>query len=467
MAQNGISINLLADVREAVRGADNVADAMDQIADVLKDISREGDRSTDRMERDFKGVQREVDDTADAIKAKMRAAYKSVKDDSGETTTRAKQDLGELKNEALQNASETLSSFDGSIQGIADGIQGTFGGIVSSLGPAGAIGGALAAVGIGLGVALFEKSQEEAEKTREKVAELAAELLETGDAGGRSLEQITDRLQEIATTTEEGEISLSKLRSEARKAEVDYKSLTAAILDGGKDSIKVQEDILKKIGEEAAEYQRSGKLFDAPAAEKAAAQRTVYEALQKNIEIVKQAADTEQAWLEAGGQEYRDKAAQVSAINDAYDDAAGAVDDFLNEESGVFDVSKYINAMRKREKALTDYKDTLAQADLSPEAKRFLNEQGVESAALMVAGYKSASPKQRAELNRIWSEAGSESSGAFARSFDKSLPSTMGRSKVEFTADLKQVYRDLRSIKAPRIVVPADVIVRTRGRQLG
>ena len=54
---------------------------------------------------------------------------------------------------------------------------------------------------------------------------------------------------------------------------------------------------------------------------------------------------------------------------------------------------------------LRDYQDTLAASELS-RGKDFLNSQGADAAAAFLAGYQAATPEQRAELNRIWTEAG-------------------------------------------------------------
>lgn len=204
MVQNGISINLLADVREAVRGADNVADAMDQIADVLKDISREGDRSTDRMERDFKGVQREVDDTADAIKAKMRDAYRSVERSSDDAGDAAKRDFGKMgdnvssfRDEAVQNFSEVASSFTGDLDDMADGVQGLTGGLASALTPG--IGIPLAVLGAAAG-AWYQAWKDNQEKVNAEIEEWVDAFIE--GSGKIDEQRILSGVQEYLTDTE-------------------------------------------------------------------------------------------------------------------------------------------------------------------------------------------------------------------------------------------------------------------------
>jgi hypothetical protein len=86
-------------------------------------------------------------------------------------------------------------------------------------------------------------------------------------------------------------------------------------------------------------------------------------------------------------------------------------------------VGAYIKAMQAREKALRSYQKTLAEAELTPEARKFLESQGQDSAAAFLAGYKRATPKQRAELERIWTEAGKQDSGSYTTALTDSFSS--------------------------------------------
>ena len=119
------------------------------------------------------------------------------------------------------------------------------------------------------------------------------------------------------------------------------------------------------------------------------------------------------------------KAGLISQIDSAYDEAAGSVSDFVDKESGVFDVTAYIASMQAREQALKDYQSTLAGSGLSSEARTFLNSQGEEAAAQLLAGYKAAGPDQKKELARIWSEAGETSSGEYTTELQKGIPKTV------------------------------------------
>ena len=49
-----ISINVAANVRDAVRGVDNVADAVEEVSDRLHDMTKDSDQTADRLERDLR-----------------------------------------------------------------------------------------------------------------------------------------------------------------------------------------------------------------------------------------------------------------------------------------------------------------------------------------------------------------------------------------------------------------------------
>lgn len=367
------------------------------------------ERSMRDAQQETKDLRRELDRTADQIDAGFKAAYRRMKQESASATGDAKADLKQLVAEGRQNAAETFSSFDGSLESLVDGLQGTFGGIVSDLGPLGAIGGAVAAVGIGLAMSLWQQSQEDAQKLRESVAELAGELIDAGRDGGASMDYLVDRLREIATETEDGRDNLATWKKYADDLGLPFDKM-ASQLSGAVEVTQKQIDALR-------DADRQLDLGDAATANKAKAYNALITELEKVKAQQEGAAEAERAWLAAGGPELEAKAAAIAAIDAAYDDAAGAVDTYVNEETGLFDVQPYIDAMNQRAQALRDYQTSLAESGLTSEAKQFLNDQGAESAALMLQGYVSAAPEQKAELQRIWTEAGKEASGSYVNAF--------------------------------------------------
>lgn len=449
-----IKIDFLSNTRSVTKDIEQVGDELEKVSGSLDDVARdaqrsgdkvgeaytdaakEGERAADRLERSFKDAS---DETAKATK---RGADDMARNTS-EGTSRAKADLEELGNEARQNAAETFSSFDGSAASFADGIQGTLGGIVSSLGPIGAAAGAAGAIGIGLILSSIDKTAERTQALRERTAELAQEYIDTGQVGEASLEFIVDKLKELATETDESATSLADLKDISDKAGSSYADLAKAY-SGNSQGI---DELLDK----------NRRLLDATKAQLDADQEGLAQrdrayssnqtqGLERYIGYLEEAqtaaadaAEQQRLYVEAGGPEMERKAELIEAINDAYDEGAGNVDDYINAESGLFDTAAYIAAMTEKQQALTDYENTLASTSLTPEARDYITSQGIESAATFLAGYKTATPAQQAELNRIWSEAGRTSSGSFSESVKAKLADAGFNSSVLFVPDMSEV----------------------------
>jgi hypothetical protein len=457
-----IKIDFLSNTRDVTRGVEDLGEALDgvsgsldgvardaqrsgdKVADAYSDAAREGERSAERLEQSFKEAS---DATAQATK---RGADDMARNTS-EGTTRAKADLAELGNEAKQNAAETFSSFDGSAASFADGIQGTLGGVVSSLGPIGAAAGAAGALGIGLIMSSVDKTSERTQALKERTAELAQEYLETGEVGQASLEFVVDQLKEMATETDEAAVSLADLRDIADKSGNSYKDLAEAYAGSGENL----DDLIRKTEEQKAALEESNKAEEVGLAyrDRVGGDDPRIDATQKYIEFLEEAktaqedaAESERLYAEANGPALEAKADLIRNVDEAYDDAAGGAEDFINEETGLFDVQGFIDAVAQRERSLRDYQETLATAALSPDARAFISSQGLESAATFMAGYKSATPAQQAELNRIWSEAGSTSSGSFSGSIQAGLDQAGYRGTVVLTPDMSAVERAINRV---------------------
>jgi cytochrome c551/c552 len=436
MAAKGISIGVAADTREFSSGVKKgVIDPLDGIVDALEDVAKEGDDAGDKLERSLKASQDETErlkkdyqSLGDAIGDTSQTSSRKFSSNTKTATTGASADLKELGNEAKQNLAETLSSFDGTVEGTISGIQGTLGGVTAGLTGVGATIAAVAgAAGLGLIFAAVQSGTEETEKLREKVSELAAEYIDTGELGGASIDYIVDKVKQLALETDDSEASLKKLRDVADRSGSSFQDLADAYA-GNTDELDKMiakgEDYVDSLNDQAfavdttskAEQGLYGELIN-----KADAQEKVNDYLEEAKKVADLAAEAEANYVAAGGPELERKAALVGAINDAYDETATSVTDYVTAESGLFDVTAYLTAMQARETAIKDYQDTLNSSGLSDEAKGFLSEQGIESAALMLAGYKTAAPGQRAELDRIWTESSKTSSGAFVEGVDKTL----------------------------------------------
>jgi TusA-related sulfurtransferase len=178
-----IRLDIASDTRQAVRGIDDVAKALEMNVDELERIAKASGRTTDDLVADFRKIQRAADDSA------------------GTGFKKAGEASGEFKAEALSNLSEVTSSFTGDLNSIGDLAQGTFGGLATMGGPIG-LAAAAAAAGVGLIVSSFQAAEDERKKLQERAGDLASAYI---DAGTNVLDAIAiaSRATEILTDDEQ------------------------------------------------------------------------------------------------------------------------------------------------------------------------------------------------------------------------------------------------------------------------
>ena len=484
----GLSIPIASDTKAALQGIktgliDPLQDAQDALDKLgkgsnLDSITSDMKAAQKATEQENKALQETVQYIKNTAK-QSRTSTKEVSDDfelsAREQTHLRKEAIKEIGNEAKANAAETFSSFDGSAQSFVDGIQGTLGGLVSSLGPIGLAAGAAGALAIGLINGALQNADTTSAEFKQGVADLTSELIKTGQVGQVSVGYVVAALQKLATETDGSKVSLTKLSDAAHKSDTSFKSLAQAyagnekglhnLVEAGKDKLyqdQLQADANSRLSTDQAKAEQGDATAYANALRKAEAQKDVNKYLEQAADKADKAAAQEKLYVAAGGPELEAKAAQVDQINQAYDDAAGSVEDYIDKESGVLDVSKYIAAMQAKQKALQDYQTDLASSGLSPQAKQFLAAQGEDAAATLLAGYKSGSVVQQSALAQIWNEAGSTSSGAYTKSLINGLPSTLPgplvKPQVEVdvaaaNAKLKQIGRGL-TVQVDGITLP-------------
>lgn len=265
MAQNGISINILADVRDAVRGTNDVSDAMEQVADRLHDITRESGDTTDRMERDFRDLSRTADREADQLRDKFRQAYRDVKrssDDTRDTATtnvrKMGDQAGEVGQEIRQNLGEGIANAArGDFESLGDTIGDTLGGVAGDIGGIGAAGVAAAgAAGIGALVLAFQAVKEEQEKLKEAAGEYFDALVE---GQGRVQESsILAGLQEMLTNEEK----LNRAQQIRKATGLDMVTIGRALngdLADGKTVTEALAEASTKLTDAQKRNQRAGK----------------------------------------------------------------------------------------------------------------------------------------------------------------------------------------------------------------
>jgi len=458
-----IQIDFLANVSKFLRGSKDVEDALEDVSDSLDDVARDSQKEADKMADGFVDAGKDIDrsnerlersfaDLADAAKSETQKGSREMSRNFEQGTSAAKRDLKELGNEARQNAAETFSSFDGSAESFADGIQGTLGGIVSSLGPVGAAAGAAAAIGIGLATAGIAKSKEETEELKERIADLTKQYIEAGGVGKRSFEDVVDDIKDLATETDDSVTNLEDLKRIAERLKTPLSDVTKAYLEGGSalDDLIAQTERLQR--KEQERYEASVEAGDSPYGGLIDGGITYEKNLNDQLDVlreqkgaIEEAQEAQLNYLEAGATEFEAKVGLINSINKAYDEAATATDEYINAESGIFDVTAYLEAMAAKTQALKDYQENLAAADLSPAAREYLNSLGVDAAASILSGYQAAAPDQKRQLNEIWTEYASDNSGTYKTNLQTGLSSTTikGPRIIPDKPDAGAIARDL------------------------
>lgn len=412
----GINIKLVADVKDFVMGTKVLEDKLEDVSGSLDDLGKDGSKSVDKLEKSFSEATKEASTSARAMKDSLADVKKSTKD--------AETGMGDFKQEANQSAKETAASFDGSADSIVGMFQEVSANALSGFGPAGAVAGLALAAGIGIATNAFGVNEEQAKAAKEAIAELGKELIDTGGVGNVSIEYMIGKLKDFATESDSSKTSLAGIRKDAKLLSVDFKDLADSYA-GGTDNIDEQVAGVKqliKVAEDAwrDDLERTGKsdLMQAAAIQLLEDKKTSLEKIQTATATArKEEAD----WYEAGGPQLEAKAALISSINSAYDDAVASVGDFVNAESGVLDVDAYLASMQARADALLDYQNSVAASDLTGEQRAALDALGLDSAEVWMAGYKKATPAQKDSMKKFLTESASESSGAAKTVIDEAF----------------------------------------------
>lgn len=167
-----LSIDIAANTRAAQRDVKDLSKTLDDTADALDDIARDGEKAGDKVERSFRDMVRAAGRADDAVA--------KVGDSSKRAFDKASDGAQEFKDEANSTAREAAASFDGSAESIADMFQEVAANAFAGFGPAGAVAGLAAAAGIGLAVAAFGDVQKAQEELQALTGEWANTYLEEG-----------------------------------------------------------------------------------------------------------------------------------------------------------------------------------------------------------------------------------------------------------------------------------------------
>ncbi|WP_024357803.1 hypothetical protein [Leucobacter chironomi] len=389
--REGIESDVIPPLEDAQKELRDLAKSGEKTGDGLEDVGRAGRKSGDQLEQAMREAQRESDRTrADVEKLGdeiVRAGRKGKDLDDGvrRGTQGASEAVAEFKQEAVQNLSETVSSFRGEAEDIAQIAQDTLGGVIGNMGPAGLAAGVAGAAGIGLIIAAVEQTKEHTAQLEAKAADLAAAWIEAGSTGELSIEQIADRMRDLATTAEEGVTNLADLRDQAEGSASGFRRLAEAYAGNTAELDKIIE--AEEAALTAAESRaRQTKTLHG---EQVDDQRALVNGLKELQAETDLAAEKEAAWLAAGGPELEAKAAAIEQLQGELDEAVGAWGEYYNAETGATDPAGYMAAMQARIDATQNFNSnvrTLADATgLTMEEAQAVLDQGVDFAPMLAS----------------------------------------------------------------------------------
>lgn len=439
MSADGISIKLNGDEKGFVQSVKKGEEALEDLQKGLDDVADEGVDAVDKLEEKFSDTIKTAKELGDASESSLRKV-KRGSDDAGDG-------VKNLKDEANSTAKEAAASFDGSAESIVDAFQEVAAQAFEGFGPAGAIAGLAAAAGIGMAMSAFADFEEQQKKNAERAAELGEQFIESGHTGEDAIQAIVDRLKEMATTTEEGADKLSAIERASKKIDEQFRDLATAYAGGSDDLEKYIQKLKEQKTAEKEAADEAGATGRAVGLKQSFYQQTIddLEGIQAANE---EAAEAERRWVEAGGPLLEAKAQSIANINSAYDDAVGAVTDFVNAETGILDVEAYLAAIDARRQALVDYQANLVEANLTPEQLSALNNMGQEAAAAFLEAYTSPSTTedQKRRLGASLTEASKEASGVAVAQVDKAFePGVETKLKIDTTDAINKASADLRN----------------------
>lgn len=183
MAGRPIEIPIAITSDKAEKGAEKVVDALGEVEDGLKDLTKAGDKAADNLADDMsdaaKKIDRDLTKALDEVEDKAKTTGKTIGRSVKDGTDKAGEGLGELKDESKSTAKEAAASF-GSIEDAADALQEVVANAFVGFGPAGMAAGLIAAVGIGLAISALTDHADKINENKEKMLDLAQTIKDNG-----------------------------------------------------------------------------------------------------------------------------------------------------------------------------------------------------------------------------------------------------------------------------------------------
>ncbi|SEF13803.1 hypothetical protein [Jiangella alba] len=476
-AGDGLSDGVDSGLDEIVQKAQQAGeDAGRRLSDGLTEgrpadeLAREFDTSMRKIEADAESAAREVGASAEKMEASFREAFDAVRKDSsdagrkvgndvGDGFDRAKEGVGEFRDEANSTAREAAASFDGSAESVADAFQEVAANAFAGFGPAGAVAGLAAAAGIGFAIKAFQDGQEEAEEFRDRISEITGALYEIRSSGESPLTLVRDRLIEMAEAGTDADDNLAKIADIAREIEgINFEDLARGLAGDPKAAqrnIEFLDDYIQKLEDtrpylnelnsdeyalHVAREGRAGRLRDMLVEEQNArgeANSGLAALLQAGIDGVNreiavheqrrdaltQYAEETRAAQEAAAQGYAD------SIQDAYNQAGSAIDQFTKD--GIFNLDAYNTHLETSADAIRNYQTNIVEASayLSDQALEYVRSLGPAAAPALQA-FIDAPNDQKARTAANWNEQGLIASSSYEDALKAGIPDVIDGPRV-------------------------------------
>ena len=242
----GIRFDLITDTRDVKKGFKDVEEALENVGDSLDDVAKDGEASTEKLEKSFAELARET-------KAEAKQMGKDVTDSYDKMERGGKEATKQMATDGAAEAEQLAGSFDGSAESIVDGFQGAASSMFSGFGPAGAAAGLAAAAGIGLISAEMQKAQEQAEATAAATDEMVASMLESGST------YVTEQAKLNALEAFLGDTEARKKAEEfADKIGVDLVEFGSAMFGLAGDRENVEQAIQDHYSDQLETYRKLG-----------------------------------------------------------------------------------------------------------------------------------------------------------------------------------------------------------------
>lgn len=424
-------------------GVDSMVDALDELTDVITDTAKDGDKSVEKLTDSFK----EAEKASEGLGTRIKGSGDDIK----RGMDKASEGVEDFRQESMSTAKESAASFDGSAESIIDSFQEIAANAFIGFGAAGAVAGLAAAAGIGIASAAIVQAEEDAKEAQQRVQDFGNAIIDTGKTTA-SLEKINENLRLILGNADDAPKKFKDIQDAAEKTGLKASTLALAYA-GNEDAINSMVDAAEKAYKPIAEQANA---LGVAVGEQGEAYADIVVELKNVQKETEMAQKIEQEYLASGGAEIEAKKAAIDTINQAYDDAAGSILDFKNEETGVLDVQAYIDSMTARQEALTNYQTSLANSKFTTEQKEALNSMGLEAASAWMAGYESATPEQKKQMEKFLTESAKDTSGVAKGEIDKAFKKPI-EAKVEVKADMSMAQQDLDNlVKARTAIIKLD-----------